>query len=365
MNLTNSVLSAVSEHPVYAPDHCINRRQRRYVCTACSSVCSRGVFSLKSGESLKWDRCVNCGLCVSACPSRCFLPSLTDRRYYMDGLDVSRPVSFACRDEEEQSDRTVRCLAAVPWELLAMIAMRTDLVLYTGACAACTREGWAERVEEQLAELRTFLGEERWSRQVHVLTEGRYEAPAAPEKPGKPEKTLSRRDLFAGLKKRAAKGLYQAAAERLPMLAEDDADGMQYRRALAETVLAEQKRVSESPEPGETPPDYGVRLPRFSADCYGCGICGKLCPQKAIGIGDEQDGTRLIYITPWKCTGCSLCFHACPHGGITELRTIRVPRLTELALVRVPSASCEACGAAVPPESVPKLCPSCAAKKKK
>ena len=326
MNLTNSVLSAASEHPVYVPDHCINRRQRRYVCTACSSVCSRGVFSLKSGESLKWDRCVNCGLCVSACPSRCFLPSLTDRRYYMDGLDVSRPVSFACRDEEEQSDRTVRCLAAVPWELLAMIAMRTDLVLYTGA---------------------------------------RYEAPASPEKPGKPERTLSRRDLFAGLKKRAAKGLYQAAAERLPMLAEDDADGMQYRRALAETVLAEQKRISESPEPGETPPDYGVRLPRFSADCYGCGICGKLCPQKAIGIGDEQDGTRLIYITPWKCTGCSLCFHACPHGGITELRTIRVPRLTELALVRVPSASCEACGAAVPPESVPKLCPSCAAKKKK
>ena len=182
MNLTNSVLSAASEHPVYVPDHCINRRQRRYVCTACSSVCSRGVFSLKSGESLKWDRCVNCGLCVSACPSRCFLPSLTDRRYYMDGLDVSRPVSFACRDEEEQSDRTVRCLAAVPWELLAMIAMRTDLVLYTGACAACTREGWAERVEEQLAELRTFLGEERWNRQVHVLTEGRYEAPAAPEK---------------------------------------------------------------------------------------------------------------------------------------------------------------------------------------
>ena len=254
MNLTNSVLSAASEHPVYAPDHCINRRQRRYVCTACSSVCFRGVFSLKSGESLKWDRCVNCGLCVSACPSRCFLPSLTDRRYYTDGLDVSRPVSFACRDEEEQSDRTVRCLAAVPWELLAMIAMRTDLVLYTGACAACTREGWAERVEEQLAELRTFLGEERWNRQVHVLTEGRYEAPAAPEKSGKPEKTLSRRDLFAGLKKRAAKGLYQAAAERLPLLAEDDADGMQYRRALADCMYQVEK--------------LGVKFLGFAIDIY-------------------------------------------------------------------------------------------------
>lgn len=246
-----------------------------------------------------------------------------------------------------------------------MIAMRTDLVLYTGACATCRRDGWAERVEDQLAKLRTFLGEERWIRQVHLLTEGRYEPPAPSERPGEPEKTLSRRELFAGLKKRAAKGLYQAAAGRLPLLEEDDADGMQYRRALAETVLAEQKRNSEEPEPGETPPDYGMRLPRFSANCYGCGICEKLCPQKAIRIGDEINGTRLIYITPWKCAGCSLCFRVCPHGGITEMRTIRVPRLTELTLVRVPGASCERCGIAIPLESDPKLCPSCAAKRKK
>ncbi len=80
----------------------------------------------------------------------------------------------------------------------------------------CTREGWAERVEGQLAMLRVFLGDERWSQKVHVLTEERYEVPAAPETPGKPEKTLSRRELFAGLKKRAAKELCQAAAERLP-----------------------------------------------------------------------------------------------------------------------------------------------------
>ena len=365
MSLTNSVLTATSKHPIYTPENCINRRQRRYACTSCSSVCSRGVFSLKSGESLKWERCVNCGLCVTACPSRCFLPMSADRRYYTEGLDLNKPVSFACRNEEEESDRRVRCLAAVPWELLAMIAMRTELVLYTGACAACGREGWAELVQDQLTQLRTFLGEERWSRQVHVLTAGRFEAPAATEEDGNSEKELSRRALFSGLKKRAAKELYQAAADRLPLLAEDSEDGMLYRRALAESVIAEQKRSSEAPGHGETPPDYGVRLPRFSANCYGCGICEKLCPQKAIGIGEEKDGTRLIFITPWKCAGCSLCFHICPHGGITEMRTIRVPRLTELALVRVPSASCERCGTAIPPENDPKLCPSCAVKKKK
>lgn len=246
-----------------------------------------------------------------------------------------------------------------------MIAMRTELVLYTGACAACGRAEWGERVQDQLTQLRSFLGEERWNRQVHVLTEGRFEAPVAAEKNGEAEKKLMRRELFSGLKKRAAKELYQVAAERLPLLADDDADGMQYRRALAETVLAEKKRASGTPEPQETPQDYGVQLPRFSVNCYGCGICEKLCPQKAIEIGDEQNGARIIYITPWKCTDCSLCLHICPHDGITEMRTIRVPGLTQLALVRVPSASCERCGTAIPPGSDPMLCPACGVKAKK
>ena len=357
----SKVLSAAAEHPAYTPDNCINRRQRRYVCTVCSSVCPRGVFSLKAGETLKWDRCLDCGLCAAACPSGCFAPSASAQRRFTEDLDLKKPVSFSCREEEERGDRRVRCLAAVPWELLAMLAMHTELVLYTGACAGCGHADWAARVTEQLALLRDFLGEERWSRQVHVLTEGRFETDAG-EKAEEPEKLLSRREMFSGVGRRVAKGLYKAAAARLPLLGEFDTDGMQYRRALAEAVLAEQKRALEEAKPGEKAPDYGVKLPRFTVNCYGCGICEKLCPQKAIEIGPEREGKRLIYLTPWKCAGCSLCEHACPHGGISELHMVRVPKLTRLALVRVPSASCERCGTAIPPGSDPPFCPACAAR---
>ena len=364
MSAEKSVLSAAAEHPAYTPDNCINRRQRRYACTVCSSLCPRGVFSLKTGESLKWDRCLDCGLCTAACPSRCFAPSAAAQRRYTEDLDLKKPVSFACREDEERSDQRVRCLAAVPWELLAVLAMHTELVLYTGACAACGHRDWAELVEERLGLLRDFLGEERFDRQVHVLTEGRFVPPADAE-PEEPEKLFSRREMFSGVKKRMAKGLYRAAAARLPLLGDYNADGMQYRRALAETVLAEQKRALEAPEPREKAPDYGVSLPRFTVRCYGCGICEKLCPQKAIEIGPEQDGRRLIYLTPWKCTGCSLCVRACPHGGLAGLHTVRVPKLTRLALVRVSGASCERCGTPVPPGSDPLLCPACAAKAKR
>ena len=259
----------------------------------------------------------------------------------------------------------MRCLAGVPWELLALLAMHTELVLYTGVCRSCEREGWPERVQEQLSLLRDFLGEERWRRQVHVLTEGRFDPPPLPEETEKEEKRLTRREIFSGVRQRMTKALVRAAAARLPLSEDGDADGMQYRRALAEAVLAERKRLSESESPPEKTPDYGVLLPRFTVRCYACGICEKLCPRDAIEIGPEQDGQRLIYITPWKCAGCSLCARTCPHGGIGDLETVRVPTLTKLALVRVPSASCERCGTPVPPGSDPRLCPACAAKVRK
>jgi Pyruvate/2-oxoacid:ferredoxin oxidoreductase delta subunit len=357
MSTENENLSALTGHPAFTPEFCINRRQRRYTCTVCSDLCPYGVFSLKAGETVQWKYCVDCGLCAALCPSRCFLPSPSGQRSLTEGIDLKRPVSFVCRKKTGEEGQHVRCLAAVPWEYLAYLALHTELVLYTGACGDCDHPEWAERVEEQLGCLRNFLGEERWKRQVHVLTEGHYEIPAQEE----PEKEFSRRELFSGLKKRAAKGLYRAAEKRLPFLTDEASDGMQYRRVLARAVQEEQKLAAEL-HPQEKPPDYGVSLPRFNTACYGCGICEKLCPHQAIEIGPETDGSRLIFLTPWKCTGCELCRHVCPYGGITEMHTVRAPRLTQLALVRVPSVSCERCGTAVPPDSDPPLCPACAAK---
>ena len=359
MSTSGNVLSAMTEHPSFAPESCINHRQRRYACTVCSAVCPKGVFSLNAGEHMKWDHCIDCGLCVAACPSRCFLPSPSAQRSYSEELDLSGPLTLACREEEEHCALRVRCLAAVPWELLALIAMQTELVLYIGHCSSCAHPEWAGCVREQLALVREFLGEERWSRQVHVLTEGRFEAP---KEAAKEEQSLTRREFFSGMKRRMVKGIYKAASARLSFLAEDTADPMQYRRTLASAVLAEQKRAQEAAEAKERAPDYGVQVPRFTADCYGCGICEKLCPPKAIEIGPEKDGKRLIYLTPWKCTGCSLCMRVCPHGGISGLHSLRVPGLTQLALVRVEGTSCERCGMPIPPGSKPPLCPACAAK---
>nr|MCR5090826.1 4Fe-4S binding protein [Oscillospiraceae bacterium] len=222
----------LKSHPVFHAEPCINRIQRRFVCTDCSDVCPKQALRLESREPIHWDRCIDCGLCVTACPARAFAPSAARRKELTEDLKSTGPVSFSCRREERSCDKRASCLAAFPWEYLAAIALYTDVVLCTGACESCPDAGRRERVQALLGTLRDFLGEERFASRVHLPDEG----DTVPEAAEAPEKQMTRRGLFSGMKKTAARELAHEAARRLPFLNEENEEGLQYRRMLASAV---------------------------------------------------------------------------------------------------------------------------------
>lgn len=348
--------------PIFTSSNCINRRQRKVQCNVCRELCPEKVFSSDPKIPIAWDKCKNCGLCVSACPSRCFAPDAQLQKAYTHNLDLEHPVSFSCYNETQLCDRTVECLAGIPWELLATLSLFTDVVLYIGACDNCGDETRLCTLRDNLQKLRAFLGDELFVRRVHLLREGSFEREAAEEK------LKSRRDIFSDLKNSVMKSTVNFVASRLPFLDEDaDTDGLQYRQMLSKTVLqvrAGAKKAVDAGVSGAKMPVYALNLPVFTTKCYGCGICEIICPQKALEIGALENGKRLIYITPWKCTGCGLCVSACPSHGIKELAEINVPYLERLPLVRINSAACEKCGRAIAPGG-DTLCPTCALKAKK
>ena len=179
-----------------------------------------------------------------------------------------------------------------------------------------------------LEKLERFLGPERFAERVRLMRTDGEEGPEAQTAAEKPEKKiLSRRAVFSGIGERFKTEAFKAAARRLPFLEETEDNGMQYRMLLAKAVQQEQQRD----------PDFlpGVSLPQYTTACTGCGICEKLCPQKAIEFGEEQEGERTVWLTPWKCTDCGLCVKACPFGGISGMHTVWVPRMTQVALVRI------------------------------
>ena len=159
---------------------------------------------------------------------------------------------------------------------------------------------------------------------VHILKEGSF---IKPEEKETEEKPVSRREIFSGIGRKIKKEAFRAAARRIPLLENTEEDGRQYRMLLTRAMQEETQRD----------PTFraGVQLPQFTVACKNCGICEKICPQKAIEFGEERDGKRMIWLTPWKCTGCELCAKTCPYGGITGLHTVLVPQMTRVPLVQI------------------------------
>ena len=356
-----------SSRPVLLPDTCLNRKQNKYTCTVCEEACPEKILTRELTGELKWYRCTDCGLCVSACPSRCFIPSAQMRRILTDETHPGEAVVIACDREEELLKRKVVCLAGIPWELLAILTFYGDVVLYTKNCVNCEKETWHARLQDHLEKLKSFLGGKVFEERVHLVTSGSWKT----EKPEE-EKEMTRREIFSKTGKSLKKTTYQAVLERFPQLEDPEKDPLQYRRILSQVILKERERLmndhdasGKSDGTGSCLPEYTVPLPAYNVSCFGCSICERICPQKAIDVKAEEGGTRLIRITPWKCTACGLCVRICPHGGLNGLRETTVPYLETLPLVRVPSGSCEKCGAAIRPGSTPALCAVCAAQSRK
>ena len=363
--LTSAVIGSASaaSRPALQVDRCLNRKQNKFTCSVCAEICPEHVISLNAKEELKWNRCRDCGLCVSACPSRCFTPSSGMQRTLTEDTHPGEPLVFACEQESELMDRKIPCLAAIPWELLALMAFYGEVVLLMNHCASCGKAGPHALLLENLAGAKAFLGEDRFRERIRLIESGTWEAEASPS-----EKEMSRRAVFSGLGKNLKKNVYRAAVSRVPQLEDAERDGLRYRRLLSRAVRKERDRLREAQQAAGTAeelPSYPLSLPAYTTACFGCGICERICPQQALEIRVEEGGTRLISITPWKCTACGLCAEICPYGGLQGLEKIAVPFLEQLPLARVPTESCEQCGVAIRPGTAPALCPSCRAKKKR
>ena len=328
-------------HPTLDRPHCINGKQRKSPCSACANICRNDVYSKIANP--EWERCDNCGLCVSVCPSRCLLPPAFSLEKYLTPLSKEdQDIQVACGKTKARDGLTVRCLGALPWEWIASAALLGELTLYTGGCEECElKEGFA-LFEKNRKKAEQFLGDAYYNEQVSITEIGGETAEAPPSQ------TYSRREFFSSMFKRSKKVTITASS--LIINKKSDIDGLIFRK-----LLHKQSQIKEGMS-------FSWLAPVFSSSCRVCGICGKLCPQSAISI-DTKDGVSSVTITPWKCGACGLCQTVCPEGGIAEIGVVNVDDLSPIEVHSAPASTCEDCGVTV--KSGLALCPSCASKRKR
>jgi TorA maturation chaperone TorD/formate hydrogenlyase subunit 6/NADH:ubiquinone oxidoreductase subunit I len=79
----------------------------------------------------------------------------------------------------------------------------------------------------------------------------------------------------------------------------------------------------------------------IGSECTLCGLCARLCPQKALRL-TQDEGEICLLFDPAPCNGCAACQQWCPEGAVTVAPS--PPAEGQCVLMRSPLVTCSGCG---------------------
>lgn len=335
-------------HPEINRRQCWNLHPHRTPCTACKDVCpmSEEIFTRPSLVK-DWEACINCGLCVSACRSRCISPSPEQVQADAGLADTDNDsIWIGCEKSTRQNSVTRACVAALPWEALAYLALNKKIVLDLTPCGECENDACAELLRKNLTRLVEFFGQ--------PLFEARFTLAYQQDEAPYHLRQLSRREMMSQMSAGSKNGTKQLL-RMLPGLRSKDNE---WGSALDFRLLLNQ-RIKQLKQSSETPLRYGFYLPNFTDKCYGCDRCERACRAGALKREDLPDGQTRIVITPWKCSECGVCVAACSSHGLDGLKLRQLTTLGPVSVHKLTKTLCKECGKPIAPDSVEGVCSVC------
>lgn len=340
-----------NSHPQIDRKQCWNLHPHKEQCTDCKDICPYGeeIFS-RPNLAKDWDPCIDCGLCVSVCRTRCIAPSTEQVQHDLaPATSDNDTIWIGCEQSSRHNDLVRSCVGAMTWESLAYLALNKKLVLDLTPCGNCENDRCAKLLRDSLTRLVEFLGEPLFNARITLA----YQPDEAPYE----AKELSRREMFAHMSDSSKNGAKQLLRQ-LPVLQDDEDNRIQpFRYALNE-------RIKQLKTATETPFHYGVYLPAFTSKCFGCGRCEKNCKAGAIRLEDLPDGQTRVVITPWKCSECGMCVSACSHKAIDGMKLRPLTSLGPVSVLRFNKHVCTSCGRAIPADHTDGLCATCRIKQR-
>ena len=282
-------------------ERCAHQRVASATCRACITACARQAWQLlDEGLSFDAERCDGCGLCVAACPLEALaIPAPTP----IVSTDGDRLAWLACEragiappDGAPNPAGFTPCLHTLTpdWVLRWQQRHRiTQLRLTSGNCATCDR-----RPDITLQERRQPVAERltRAGQPVPALvpTDARQWLARA----NRSDQPDPRRRRFLG---RLLQG--PGTPTRDPTRASTMTPLTSGRRHLVRTLATVMGDRTIAP----------LWQPRLDPNrCTWCMACVKLCPEQALNLRADPDGTvDQLTLHPARCTGCALCVDAC------------------------------------------------------
>ncbi len=310
-------------HPTLHSENCLNSIQTKHHCSICQNLCPHQVFD---SEDPNWDLCDDCEICTTACPVRCIQPSSAYSSKLFEMCRQSKEITtISCNEQTDSADIKLSCLAALPWEFLAFLAIESDVHLHCHACEMCEKKALLEQFNDTLHKVSDFLGDVHCQKHIHKITSQKDITSVS----------YTRREAFTMLfsKSKVAIGNLLPDFEELPP------DTILWKKLLLH-------RIKHTEPPIETT----WKIPSFMEDCSACGLCVKTCPVQALHrLPDENNRNRwFMALIPWRCTGCNLCSQICPDKGISFSQNTPIKDAKKPILHSISMTACKRCGQPMP-----------------
>ena len=310
-------------------ERCLNTK-RKGACSACALACPTDAIRLEGGVQLQPEMCIQCGLCLHACPTGVFSGDDEAYRllYCVAQLVDHESVELACKfhpSAAQGSQRvdavltTTRCLSAlnVP-TYAALFGMGVHKVIVRlDACANCTLAPLSKSIEQTVANAQRLVPDGKRSLVV--------------EKDAAPRRTKTR-PIYAinnpPLSRRAVFKRFLGATPSENVLtafkdaAESEASPIPLeRRQMLEALRALPHLRSDTQLPEQSFTNLAV-----SSACTACGVCSRVCPTNALRARQEA-ATFALEFTAAHCINCGNCIDLCHEQAVSRAGT---PTLDEV-----------------------------------
>ncbi len=290
---------------------CVRMRFNENTCSICTANCRSGAISIDDGIAVEARKCTECMLCVSECPSGCFIVADEDFFVILSKLrktqnSVSNPVLGCKQARDTEAHEKTRCLGFLSEEHLIALTEYLDkpLSLNLTACGGCRNSFIVEMLKERIQSARTKTSLDVGKR--IILAEKKANLvfeDVSVDRRGflKALKTMTFTQV-AGLIEKTDAGIPLSYTEKKLPLKRNIFNTVVRKLANGNAVAGLLRNYAFTVKTGET--------------CNNCFACIGMCPTGALKIKKDTNGPGLLFNSS-LCTGCGLCSDFCPAHAVS------------------------------------------------
>lgn len=290
---------------------CVRMRFNKNACSICTASCRSGAISIDGGIVVDAGKCTECMLCLSECPSGCFIAADEDFFVLLSKLrktqnSVPRPVLGCKKANGTEAHEKTGCLGFLSEEHLIALAAFLEKPLHINltTCSQCENFFIIERLKERVksAKAKTGIG-------IHdriVLVENKSDLVYE-------DISYDRRNFFKTLKNMTFMQVSGLVDEKeTEIIRSYSAKKIPLKRDLLNAII---KQLSSGDAAAGILENYAFTI-KAGSSCTNCFACIGMCPTGALKIKKDGEGTGLLFNSS-LCNGCALCRDFCPAEAVS------------------------------------------------